>query len=430
MTGVLICVSGCDADKSQSDHSAPSERPSSARSQGDGTAETRGAPSRVGGPKAGTFDFSELDQFIAHHRNLYRRTAVIIRKDGEIIYSFGDTLSPVNAASCSKWLGAAAILRLVERNTLSLDAPAGNYLPSGLKNGKKRLHSPPRLPPRLRLRAKQMTLRQLLSHTAGLRAFDPFNERTFANGNTASGNGNGGNGNEMLPYRSAMDNLRFRGSPDPAFCYENAGFNFAGMIATWVAHKPWPILFQEEIATPMGLYSTYFSKQKPSLAGGAMVSASDYSRFLEMFRNGGVSMEGDRILAKKTVDEMLKNQTAGLPMACVPRPSPRKESYGLGLWRQGPDARPWLASHFGTSGYKVFLDFCRNLSAVFVMEYKPSRKKRGRDESRDIYEIIQRAIPVDASCAKEMEQDRHQWTPPLRPPADGSIDISSTGLNP
>ena len=343
-----------------------------------------------------SIDFSEMDSFLASNRQLFHRVTILIKKNGETVYSFGDINTPFGAASCTKWLGAAAIMSLVEKTTLNLDKNIGKYLPQ------------------LRPRAKRLTLRQLLSHTGGLRRHP-------------------GDGTEMastLPLkRSVMNNLRFRNPNGNVFCYENAGFNLAGEIASRVEQKLWPQLFQDEIGTPLELTGTYFSKNKPSLAGGAHVSASDYSRFLETMRLGGRTPEGKQILSPESVAEMLRSQTSGMPMVYVPRPSPRKQSYGLGMWRQGPDDKPWLASHFGTSGYKVFIDFCRDVTAVIIHEYKPKRKKAGRDITRNIYEIVQRAIPVKASCAREMMDDRYQWTPPLRRPAKRKNGFRKVQMN-
>ena len=342
-------------------------------------------------------DFSELDDYLNRNRKLFRTTAVLIRKNGTVVYSYGDVDVPVSAASCSKWLGAATIMKLVEKKYLDLDKKVGSYLRM----------QPDKQVKNLRKRVRQLTLRQLLSHTGGLRDQDSQN------------NGFSDGVSPVPPYRSIFDKLTFLRTDDdtPGFCYENMGFNFAGEVATRVARKSWPTVFQNEISDPLGMTHTSFYKRRPSLAAGAHSSASDYSRFLEMFRNNGVTPEGQRILSVASINEMLKNQTAGYTMRCVPRPSARKASYGLGMWRQGPDDRPWLASHFGTSGFKVFLDFCRDVSAVFVLEYKPKWKKQGQEYTRGIYDIVRRAIPVESACAREMERDDNQWTPPLRRPA-------------
>lgn len=356
---------------------------------------SRQMPAHLPGAES-PIDFSELDDFLTRNRKLFRTTAVLIRKNGAVVYSYGDVDVPASAASCSKWLGAATIMKLVEKKYLDLDKKVGSYLRM----------QPDKHVKNLRKRVRQLTLRQLLSHTGGLRDQESQNNG-FCDGVSP-----------IPPYRSIFDKLKFLSTDNdtPSFCYENMGFNFAGEVATRVARKPWPTVFQNEISDPLGMTHTSFYKRRPSLAAGAHSSASDYSRFLEMFRNNGVTPEGQRILSVASIDEMLKNHTAGYAMRCVPRPSARKASYGLGMWRQGPDDRPWLASHFGTSGFKVFLDFCREVTAVFVLEYKLKWKKQGQEYTRGIYDIVRRAIPVESACAREMERDVNQWTPPLRRP--------------
>ena len=348
------------------------------------------AAHNVGQSSETLIDFSELDAYLAAHGKLFRYIEVLIRKNGKVVYRYGDTTAPVLAASCSKWLGAATIMKLVEQGDLSLDAPASAYLK--------------KLPPR----AQPVTLRKLLSHTAGLRSWE--SERgTFLH---------------RAPLRRSMyGNLHFDNGKSTSFCYSNVGYNFAGMIASSATGKGWSELFQDEIAFPLGMSHTWFPESRPTLAGGAHVSAEDYSRFLEMFRNDGISMEGRRVLKHETVSEMLKNQTPGVRLECVPHPSRRKQSYGLGLWRQGSEERPQMASHFGSDGYKVFLDYCRDVTAVFAMEFKDARKKRARNLSRSIYEIVERAIPVTAACALSATPENNLWIPPLLPP-----DISDAGL--
>lgn len=326
-------------------------------------------------------DFSELDMFLHRHQQLFNRTGVLIRKSGRIVYMFGDVQSPVYAASCSKWLSTATFMRLVEKNQMKLDTPAIKYMPQ--------------LPPR----EGALTLRQLLSHTAGL---GPAIQKKR---------------DEPSPLRRPkLPHLRFTKEESPGFCYENAGVNWAGKIAEKITDKKWSRLFRDELATPLGLTNAYYQKSNPNAAAGAMISASDYSQFLEMIRRDGLSLYGVRVLSKASVREMLRNHTQGVEMKCVPRPSTRKESHGLGVWRRGSKELPDLASHFGAGGYKVFVDFCRDLTAVFAIEHKPKKQKRAKDVTRQIFDIVSRAIPVTAACTSADNASPNQWLVPLRPP--------------
>ncbi|OQX37954.1 MAG: hypothetical protein B0D91_05545 [Oceanospirillales bacterium LUC14_002_19_P2] len=65
-----------------------------------------------------------------------------------------DTL--VNVFSCGKGIASLCMLRLVQEGFLSLDVPVANYWPEFGQNGK-----------------ENITLRQILTHTAGLSAFHP-----------------------------------------------------------------------------------------------------------------------------------------------------------------------------------------------------------------------------------------------------------------
>ncbi len=97
--------------------------------------------------------------------------AIGIVKSGELVYTQGfgvrslETREPVtprslfHMASVSKPFVATAIVQLVEQGKLALDAPVVTYLPYF------RLKDP---------RSKEITVRQMLSHTAGMPDADDY----------------------------------------------------------------------------------------------------------------------------------------------------------------------------------------------------------------------------------------------------------------
>ena len=94
--------------------------------------------------------------------NLKGNAAYALIERGEIVYShFVSTGKPVDehsvfgVASVGKWVTAMAVMRLVEQGVLDLDTPISQYL--------KRWQLP-----QSKFDNEQVTLRLLLSHTAGI----------------------------------------------------------------------------------------------------------------------------------------------------------------------------------------------------------------------------------------------------------------------
>jgi CubicO group peptidase (beta-lactamase class C family) len=170
-------------------------------------------------------------------------SAVVVR-DGEVAYARGfgttsveDAGLPVtpetlfHIASTTKPLTGTAILRLVERGLLDLDRPVRAYLP------------------RLRLdagAAERVTLRRLLSHTAGLPAgrYRPVGARAAgALGRWA---------------RRSLPRCRLAGPPDTAYRYSNPGISLAGYVAEVVTGAPFAELMQELVFDPLEMRRTTF----------------------------------------------------------------------------------------------------------------------------------------------------------------------------
>lgn len=186
-------------------------------------------------------------------------------------------------ASVSKVMTATLILRLAEEGYFSLDDPLVNYLPID------------RIP-----YGKTMTIRQVLSHTAGL--VDHLNHGSFYKGN--------------WKYRkwSSTDIINFaarrraRFQPGKGYAYSNTGFYLLGVLAEKVLEQPLSEIYQEWIFKPAGMqdseldnYSTR-KKKVPQLAensrayeyhqsavgaAGAIISTpSDVARFGYALYNG------------------------------------------------------------------------------------------------------------------------------------------------
>ena len=159
---------------------------------------------------------------------------VAVVRGGRTVYAHGwgkasDTLAaaaevPYQIASNSKQFTAAALLILQRDGKLSLDDHVAKYLP-GITGG------------------DTITLRQLLSHTAGLQDYWPqdYSFADMARPVTPQG----------IVDRWAKKPLDF--APGTQWQYSNTGYVVAGMIVEKVAGEPLLAFLQRRLLVPLGI---------------------------------------------------------------------------------------------------------------------------------------------------------------------------------
>lgn len=142
-----------------------------------------------------------------------------------------DTGTVFRIASMTKSFTAAAILQLRDAGMLSLDDPAERYVPelAGL-----------RYPT---ADAPKITIRHLLSHSAGFPEDNPWGDQQLAATDA-----------EM----SAMmrGGIPFSTAPGSGYEYSNFGFAILGRIVANVSGMPYPRYITERVLLPLGMTST------------------------------------------------------------------------------------------------------------------------------------------------------------------------------
>jgi CubicO group peptidase (beta-lactamase class C family) len=164
----------------------------------------------------------------------------VLAGDDTLVHASGTVRSPDGApitprtlfliASITKVWTATLVLQLVDEHLLDLDEPVNHYL------------APP-----LRLRdaasAEAITVRQLLSHSAGF----------YGNPTERPGAGDDAVEQTIAGYRD----LRQMHRPGSLFSYSNAGYNVLGRVIECVRGCTWDDALKDHILRPLGLQHTF-----------------------------------------------------------------------------------------------------------------------------------------------------------------------------
>ena len=288
-------------------------------------------------------------------------------------------------ASLTKTVATAtAIMQLVERRKLRLDAAVARYWPQFAKNGKSRI-----------------TIRQLLTHYSGLRAdLDP----------------------NWSGYRGAMSRIVEEtpvAAPGKEYLYSDINFEILGELVRRVSGVPLDVYCARHIFLPLGMKNTGFNPPPGMRAAiapteymgdelrwgkvhdpaaylmggvaghaGLFSTADDLAIFARMMLNGG-RWHHTRILSRRSVDAMT------IPQATMPRPR------GLGWDTRAPfspnrEQLPAAGSygHFGYTGTMLWID---PISSTFVIVLSNRVHPRGKGDAnplrRGVLAIVSDALP-------------------------------------
>jgi CubicO group peptidase (beta-lactamase class C family) len=273
---------------------------------------------------------------------------VLLMHRGKVVYrrAFGDmTLDEVVAAdSATKTVSGALIMSVVDQSTqpFTLDTRLSQFIPqfSGAKS--------------------TITIRQCFSHTSGM-----FGQSLALSDSTIT----------LQQAAVRIANAPQAAAPGSEFAYGGVSMHAAGAVAELASGLPWNTLFQQRLATPLGMASTRYvltSPANPRVAGGCESNAPDFGRFMEMLRRGGLHAGplGDvRVLSQGAVDALFTRQTpVGIPIENTPLPG--VSDYGVGVWldRRHPDGRLESAVAAGARGFTSWVDFDDELVGVFATD--------------------------------------------------------------
>jgi CubicO group peptidase (beta-lactamase class C family) len=319
-------------------------------------------------------------------------------------------------ASMTKPVTSLAVMQLVEQKKVSLDDPAENHLPqlANLKvfdtfDAKTGDYT-------VRPASKRPTIRHLLTHTAGLgynftsaivRDFTPRAGESYVAGP-----------------------LLFE--PGEQWLY-STGIDWAGRLVESISGKDLEAYFRDHIFTPLKMADTFYNppqdrlpriavvhrrgpdgtyrvdSSQPAMSvkvfnggGGLASTASDYTRFLRMFLNGG-TLDGARIVSPETVAAMSRNHIGNVGVRAVKTAMPERSSdfafvadgrdrWGIGFMvtadeQPGKRAAGSL-SWGGINNTYFWIDPVRGVAGVILMQYLPFSDAK----ALAVYDAFERAV--------------------------------------
>lgn len=317
----------------------------------------------------------EIDELMS---TMYQRGqfngAILVAVHGNTIYRKGFGKSnfqtgadftpetPSNIGSVTKQFTAMAIMMLAERGKLSYDDPVSKYIPE--------------FSPSAHL--SQITLRQLLNHTSGIRDYGDLGI-----------DDSGLDQHDLIAELLKKEDLLAK--PGLKYQYSNPGYALLAVVVERVSRRRFSEFLEQEIFVPVGMSNTFvYDAPKKRNARTAI----GYGQFGQVDDGGPTAIPGDGGIYS-TVDDLFKWDQAlyterlvrqsTLAEAFAPgKVQEGASNYGFG-WNIEQDGDSKYLWHQGSAaGFRAF--FGRRLAervTVIILTNK------GNSKRRDIYAAVQ-----------------------------------------
>lgn len=308
--------------------------------------------------------------------------------------------------SMTKPLTAVAIMQLVEQGKLGLDDPVARYLPEF--NVMRRFSGGSADAPRTEPVKRPITVRQLLTHTAGFATGGAGYEQATALLERADLHGSP----DLASFSQRLAKVPLAVEPGTRFKYDGTGIEVLARLVEVVSGQPFDVYLREHITAPLGMADTAFevppaqrariidltrmdtngqlalddsrSAQTPGVrlnaypsgAGGLYSTVDDYYRFCRMLLDGG-TLDGQRVLSPASIDQMMRNQLQGQLDPPVTEFN-AGEGFGLGgsvIIDTAKRGRSGSLGAFGWSGAAstyFTIDRQQKLIAILLLQHLPT----------------------------------------------------------
>lgn len=251
------------------------------------------------------------------------------------------------AGSISKSVAAAGALRLVEEGTLALDEPVNDYLTSW------------KLPENDLTRQEPVTLRRLMSHTAGT---------------TVHGFPGYAPGDEVPTVPQVLDGaapantapVRVDLLPGSRVRYSGGGTTITQLAMTDATGEDFPSLLRRLVLEPAGMtHSTYENplpaSRLPEAAAGYMRSGAPVPgkrhTYPEMAAAGLWTTPTDLARFAISIQKSLRGERGGIlePETARAMVTPVQETVGLGFFMQNPEGPVYFGHNGADEGFQAML---------------------------------------------------------------------------
>ncbi|GAC1331917.1 MAG: serine hydrolase domain-containing protein [Beijerinckiaceae bacterium] len=336
-------------------------------------------------------------------------------------------------ASMTKAVTSAAAMQLVEQGKLTLDEPIGTLLPE-LANPRILEGFDASRTPQFRQAKAPITLRRLLTHTAGF-GYDTWNIDLARFGREFG----------VPPVRSGQKKaLSAPLASEPGSRWEySISIDFVGQAVETVSGKRLEVYFRDHIFEPLGMSDTGFKlsahqrgrlvgmhsrqadgslkpmafevPQEPEFhmgGGGLYGTAHDYVRFVRMVLNKG-ELDGNRVLAPETIALMARNHIGDLNVTRLPTAIPQASNevdlypeqalkWGLGFMintqRTAEGRSAGSLAWGGLANTYYWIDPSRNVGGVILMQLFPFLDKK----ALELFSSFERAVYANLDCVTRM----------------------------
>ena len=357
-----------------------------------------------------------LDQFVAENTDAhgYLGAVVLVARHGHVVElrAFGrqdlartipmKTDSVFRIYSMTKTVATVAVLMLMEEGKLALDDPVAKYVPALARM--QVFDGGSADAPRLRPARQPLTIRQLLTHTAGFatvpgEAATTLLERADLHGAAS-----------LTEFADRAARVPLAMEPGARFRYDGTQIEIASRIVEVVSGDSFEHFLASRIFVPLGMRDTGFEvpqdqrhrvvdlsamgpdgqltladessavhpgqrlRAYASGAGGLYSTAQDYFRFCQMLLDHGRT--GDkRLLSRKTVGLMMQNQL----MPLDPPVTDYSDAEGFGFGgsvlldpvRRGRSGAPGQFGWSGAASTYYSIDPDEDLIAILLLQHLP-----------------------------------------------------------
>jgi len=364
-----------------------------------------------------------LSDFRQLHRAEMRRSGIVgssfyFVRDGRVVAADhlgeqdAEAHVPVDArtiyhwASITKTMTGIAIMQLRDRGLLALDDPIVRYVPELA-----RVHNPFG-------DTGAITLRQLMSHSAGFRGgtwpwrdqeWQPFEPGGWAQLEA------------MLPYTQ----VQFR--PGSRFSYSNPGIVYLGQVIERLTGEDFEVYVDKNILRPLGMHASYFDRTPPHLLrhrshsyyirdgrrvaapfdvdtgvtvsnGGLNAPMTDMAKYVAfLIGDPARSADYDLVLRRSSLEEMWRPQIAAGDDFTQGRMARTTQS-GLSLFVDEGGPVRFIGHNGDQNGFRVYLSLCPDQRAGSLLAFNTETRGVRNDASNRTTAESRIALATDHLC--------------------------------